>query len=216
MSGPDEQQPPPPDRGEEAHWQAFLANPDYDDGRRPTPVQSPSRQPALPAVRGSVRRGRGRRDADDRQEAIGREPEHVHVVREAAAQASRRRGGRRRSTLFADIRGSTALGERLTPSDFRSDRSTATTRSPRTSCTSTAASSTSSSATSSLRRFRPFLGADHARRAVDAATALLRRTGHGDPGGPWVPVGAGVHTGRVWFGTVGEGNTSRSPFSATS
>ena len=54
--------------------------------------------------------------------------------------------------------------------------------------------------------FPPFLGADHARRAVDAATALLRRTGHDAPDGPWVPVGAGVHTGRVWFGTVGEGN----------
>jgi adenylate cyclase len=54
--------------------------------------------------------------------------------------------------------------------------------------------------------FPPILGADHARRAVNAATALLRRTGHGDPDGPWVPVGAGVHTGRVWFGTIGEAN----------
>ena len=35
---------------------------------------------------------------------------------------------------------------------------------------------------------------------------LLRRTGHAGPDGPWVPVGAGVHTGRLWFGTVGEGN----------
>ena len=34
----------------------------------------------------------------------------------------------------------------------------------------------------------------------------LRATGHADPGGPWAPVGAGVHTGRMWFGAVGEGS----------
>ncbi len=28
-------------------------------------------------------------------------------------------------------------------------------------------------------------------------------TGHDDPDGPWVPVGAGVHTGNAFFGTVG-------------
>jgi adenylate cyclase len=41
---------------------------------------------------------------------------------------------------------------------------------------------------------------------VTAAQDLLRATGHGDPGGPWVPVGAGVHAGRAWFGMVGEGS----------
>ena len=34
---------------------------------------------------------------------------------------------------------------------------------------------------------------------------VLRATGHGDPGGPWVPVGVGVHSGLAWFGSVGEG-----------
>jgi adenylate cyclase len=33
---------------------------------------------------------------------------------------------------------------------------------------------------------------------------LLRATGHGDPAGPWVPVGAGVHTGLAWVGAVGD------------
>lgn len=28
-------------------------------------------------------------------------------------------------------------------------------------------------------------------------------TGHSDPGGPWIPVGAGVHTGIAFVGTVG-------------
>lgn len=54
--------------------------------------------------------------------------------------------------------------------------------------------------------FFPLLsGERHAERAVGAAQALLRATGHADSSGPWLPVGAGVHTGRVWFGAVGDG-----------
>jgi adenylate cyclase len=41
---------------------------------------------------------------------------------------------------------------------------------------------------------------------VAAAQDLLRATGHEEPGGPWVPVGAGVHAGRAWVGVVGEGS----------
>jgi adenylate cyclase len=54
--------------------------------------------------------------------------------------------------------------------------------------------------------FAPVYGERHAARAVAAALDVLRATGHGDPDGPWAPVGAGVHTGRVWFGAVGEGD----------
>lgn len=54
--------------------------------------------------------------------------------------------------------------------------------------------------------FPPLLSAErHAERAVETAQDLLRATGHADAGGPWVPIGAGVHTGRAWFGAVGEG-----------
>jgi adenylate cyclase len=48
-----------------------------------------------------------------------------------------------------------------------------------------------------------FAGNDHARVAIQAARELLRVTGHSDPGGPWVPVGIGVHTGLAYVGTVG-------------
>jgi hypothetical protein len=37
----------------------------------------------------------------------------------------------------------------------------------------------------------------HAAAAVRAAEHLLLETGHGEAGGPWLPLGAGVHTGRV-------------------
>ena len=29
-------------------------------------------------------------------------------------------------------------------------------------------------------------------------------TGHADAAGPWLPLGAGVHTGPAWVGTVGD------------
>jgi adenylate cyclase len=46
-------------------------------------------------------------------------------------------------------------------------------------------------------------GPDCAQRAFLGAQHLLELTGHRDPGGPWVPVGAGVHTGRAYVGAVG-------------
>jgi len=47
-----------------------------------------------------------------------------------------------------------------------------------------------------------FAGKDHARKAVEAGQNLLRVTGHGDVGGPWVPVGVGIHTGTAWVGSI--------------
>ncbi len=48
-------------------------------------------------------------------------------------------------------------------------------------------------------------GDSHAAAGVAAARELLVATGHEEPAGPWVPVGAGVHTGLVWMGAIGEG-----------
>lgn len=46
-------------------------------------------------------------------------------------------------------------------------------------------------------------GPAHALTAVNASRALLKATGHFDPGGPWIPVGIGVHTGVGYVGAVG-------------
>lgn len=48
-------------------------------------------------------------------------------------------------------------------------------------------------------------GPNHAERALGAARELVRETGSAD-GAPWVPVGAGVHTGIAYVGRVGEGD----------
>jgi adenylate cyclase len=57
--------------------------------------------------------------------------------------------------------------------------------------------------------FIPFMaGTGHVKRAVEAAEALLVATGHGSPEGPWLPLGAGVHTGSAFVGIVGQGASS--------
>jgi adenylate cyclase len=109
------------------------------------------------------------------------------------------------SMLFADIRGSTGLAEKMTPTEFRSllDRFYTT--------ASRAVFAHDGlvdkfAGDELVAMFPPLLSAErHTERAIEAAQDLLRATGHADPGGPWVPIGAGVHTGRAWFGAVGEG-----------
>ena len=59
-----------------------------------------------------------------------------------------------------------------------------------------------------------YAGKEHARRAVEAGQALLRVTGHGEPGGPWVPVGVGVHTGTAWVGAIVGASGAAADFTA--
>jgi adenylate cyclase len=57
--------------------------------------------------------------------------------------------------------------------------------------------------------FIPFMaGPEHASRAVETARELLRITGHGSPEGPWVPIGAGVHTGTAFVGVIASDNAT--------
>ena len=109
------------------------------------------------------------------------------------------------SILFADIRGSTTLAEGITSGEFHAiiDRFYAV------------ATKAVFDHDGSLDKFvgdevvafffPNFVGPDHAAAAIGAASDLLRATGHEDPAGPWVPVGAGVGTGIVWAGAVGTG-----------
>jgi class 3 adenylate cyclase len=48
-----------------------------------------------------------------------------------------------------------------------------------------------------------FAGAEHPHKAVQAGEALLQATGYGQPEGPWIQVGVGVHTGVAFVGAVG-------------
>lgn len=109
------------------------------------------------------------------------------------------------SLLFADIRGSTALAESMSPSAFHDLVDRFYTTAIKVVFDHDGAID-KFVGDELVAMFFPLLsGERHAQRAVEAARALLRATGHGDPGGPWLPVGAGVNSGRVWFGAVGDG-----------
>ena len=105
--------------------------------------------------------------------------------------------------LFADIRGSTTLAEKMEPGAY-----------------SRLINRFYKATTDVLIRSQAMIdkllgdevvafyvpglaGPQHARVAIDAARELLLVTGHGDAGGPWIPVGAGVHTGMAYVGAVG-------------
>src|SRR6185369_1759719 len=112
------------------------------------------------------------------------------------------------SLLFADVRGSTTIAEHMSPTEFRRllDRFY------------DAAAQVIHDHGAILDKFVgdeavaifiPALSGElHAARAISAGRALLRVTGHGEPGGPWLPIGVGVHTGIAFVGAVGEGPSS--------
>ncbi len=107
------------------------------------------------------------------------------------------------AVLFADVRGSTKLGEHSGASEFAGllNRFYAT-------------------ATEVILRhdglidkligdeamalFIPGVaGPDYRRRALAAARELLEAVGYGSPAGPWLPLGVGLNAGQAYVGNVG-------------
>jgi adenylate cyclase len=50
-------------------------------------------------------------------------------------------------------------------------------------------------------------GQDYPQKALSTARELLEATGHADPTGPWIQVGAGLHTGSAYVGAVGSSDS---------
>ena len=107
--------------------------------------------------------------------------------------------------LFADVRGSTALAEGMRPAEFGRLMNRFYHAANRVLIDSDAMVD-KLVGDEVIGLYLPFLE-DGARKAVDAARALLEATGHDSPGGPWVSVGAGVHTGTAYVGAVGSDET---------
>jgi adenylate cyclase len=105
--------------------------------------------------------------------------------------------------LFADVRGSTTLAENLPPAEF----SRKINRFYKT------ATDVLLNTDAFIDRligdevvgiyFEGLAGPEHASRGVQAAKEILRVTGHADPEGSWLPIGAGIHTGVSYVGVVG-------------
>jgi adenylate cyclase len=121
-------------------------------------------------------------------------------------QLERGRGGAEilLTLLFADIRGSTGLGESMGAASFHGllDRFYHEMTKVLVAHDAVVDKFVGDEV---VALFIPALtGPDHAGRAVEAARGMLRAVGHGDPSGPWAPLGIGIHTGPAYVGTVGD------------
>jgi adenylate cyclase len=107
------------------------------------------------------------------------------------------------SLLFADIRGSTGLAERMGPAAFRHlmDRFY---REATEALVAHDAIIDKFVGDEVVALFLPVLTVTHAESALQAAHDLLRLTGHGEGRTPWAPLGIGIHTGTAYVGVVGD------------
>jgi adenylate cyclase len=195
---------PPTNERDEEYWRDFLTHPDtfMGFGRRmfghvPTDPRCMLCAAPFKGIGGSAMRLIGKRQSDGNPN-ICTSCQSVMIKHHGGAEVDA-------TMLFADIRGSTTIAERMSSQEFRAllDRFY------------TVASEAVFAHGGILDKFvgdevvaafAPLLGMNYSERAVAAARDILKATGHEKPGGPWAPIGAGVHTGRVWFGAVGEGS----------
>lgn len=138
---------------------------------------------------------------------LGKSPSTLtpHLCRQCHDEARRHIGGSEveMTLLFADVRGSTALAERMSAVEFSRliNRFYSAAIDV---LVNSGAWSDRLIGDEVIGIYIPgFAGLDHARRAVQAAQELLRVTGHGEQGGAWLPVGVGIHTGMAFAGAVG-------------
>jgi adenylate cyclase len=109
------------------------------------------------------------------------------------------------SLLFADVRGSTTIAEKMAPGEFskllaRFYGAAAEVIDEEDGIVDKFVGD------AAVALFIPgFAGPEHAAAAIRAARGLIERTGNDGPG-PWIPIGVGVHTGTSFVGSVGEGD----------
>lgn len=107
------------------------------------------------------------------------------------------------SLLFADVRGSSALAEKMTPTEFGKLINRFYTTSSNILVHADALIDKIIGDQVAGMFVPGFSGPGHAQKAIETAKELLTATGHNDPGGPWITLGVGIHTGRAFVGSVG-------------
>ena len=138
---------------------------------------------------------------------IGREPwpKNPHYCTYCIKSLSGMPGGAeiQLSFLFADVRGSTALAEGKRPAEFTRLMNRFFSAATHVVIESDGLVEKLIGDEVAALYIPGYVGPDHAAAAIDAAAELLRATGHQQAGGPWIPVGVGVHTGTAFVGMVG-------------
>ncbi len=110
--------------------------------------------------------------------------------------------------LFADVRGSTTLAEKMSPTEFSRLMNRFYAAAAHV-MVHTGAWIDKLVGDEIIGLYIPsFSGPDHAGQALKCAQELLHATGHADRKGPWLPVGVGVHTGSPFIGAVGSADVT--------
>jgi len=110
------------------------------------------------------------------------------------------------SLLFADVRGSTAIAEKMKPAEFHKLINRFYSVATRVLANSGALIDKIIGDQADGMYVPGLVGPHHALRAVETAKDILIQTGHNNPEGPWIPLGVGVHTGIAFVGSVGSEN----------
>ncbi|MGH2581598.1 MAG: adenylate/guanylate cyclase domain-containing protein [Anaerolineales bacterium] len=107
------------------------------------------------------------------------------------------------SLLFADLRGSTTLAEKLNPSEFSELINRFYTVVSDILVKEKALIEKLAGDQVSGFFTRGLAGPDYHDDAIRAAKQILEATGYGSREGAWAPVGIGVHSGQTFYGAVG-------------
>lgn len=107
------------------------------------------------------------------------------------------------AVLFADVRGSTRLGEHSDPAGF-AELMNRFYKAANSVLVAHDAVIDKLIGDEVMALFLPGIaGRTFRRRAVEAGVELLRAVGYGSPDGPWLSLGVGVHAGLAFVGKVG-------------
>jgi adenylate cyclase len=107
------------------------------------------------------------------------------------------------AVLFADVRGSTALGQRGAAADFAALLNRFYIAATQTLLRHDAVIDKLIGDEVMAFFVRGISGPRYRRRAVLAGMDLLKAVGYGSPGGPWLEVGVAVNAGVAYVGNVG-------------
>lgn len=108
------------------------------------------------------------------------------------------------AVLFADVRGSTTLGERTAAADFAALLNRFYAAATQTLLRHNAVIDKLIGDEVMAFFVRGISGEQYRRLAVDAGLELLRSVGYGTDDGPWLEVGAAVNAGVAYVGNVGD------------
>jgi len=134
----------------------------------------------------------------------------LHLCHQCQVVASEHLGGAEvdLTLLFADVRGSTRLGEQMNATEFSQLISRFFSVSSHVLLHS-GAWVDRLVGDQVIGIYVPYFVSNHQERtALEAAHALLHQTGHDDPRGPWIEVGIGIHSGPTFVGAVGSAQSA--------